>query len=40
MADIEKFLTEFPADEDRDRFTAGNACALFGIDIASRKEQQ
>lgn len=33
--DIEKFLTEFPTDEDRDKFTAGNACSLFGIDIAS-----
>jgi uncharacterized protein len=39
-ADIEKFLPEFPTDEDRDKFTAGNACALFGIDITSRKEQQ
>ncbi|GAA3595553.1 amidohydrolase family protein [Kribbella ginsengisoli] len=38
--DIEKFLTEFPTDQDRDKFTAGNACSLFGIDIASRKEQQ
>jgi uncharacterized protein len=39
-ADIEKFLPEFPTDEDRDKFTAGNACALFGIDITSRREQQ
>jgi predicted TIM-barrel fold metal-dependent hydrolase len=39
-ADVEKFLTEFPADEDRDRFTAGNACSLFGIDMPSRKEQR
>ncbi|ADJ47350.1 metallo-dependent hydrolase [Amycolatopsis mediterranei S699] len=38
--DIEKFLTEFPTDEDRDKFTAGNACSLFGIDITSRTEQQ
>ena len=38
--DIEKFLTEFPTDEDRDKFTAGNACSLFGIGITSRKEQQ
>ena len=29
------FLAEFPTDEDRDKFTAGNACSLFGIDIAS-----
>lgn len=33
--DIEKFLTEFPADDDRDKFTAGNARTLFGIDVAS-----
>lgn len=39
-ADIEKFLSAFPTDEDRGKFTAGNACALFGIDITSRKEQQ
>ncbi|WP_410575159.1 amidohydrolase family protein [Amycolatopsis sp. cmx-4-61] len=39
-ADIEKFLTEFPAGEARDKFTAGNAGALFGIDIASLKEQE
>jgi len=26
--DIEKFLIEFPTDEDRDKFTAGNACSL------------
>ncbi|HWO64864.1 MAG TPA: hypothetical protein VNO31_32985 [Umezawaea sp.] len=38
--DIEKFLTESPTDEDRDEFTAGNACSLFGIHITSRKEQQ
>ncbi len=30
----------FSTDEDRDKFTAGNACALFGINLASRKEQQ
>ena len=30
-ADIEQFLTEFPTEQDRDRFTAGNARALFGI---------
>ncbi|MEV5716822.1 amidohydrolase family protein [Amycolatopsis mediterranei] len=33
-ADIEKFLAEFPADEERDKFTAGNACSLFGISLA------
>ena len=38
--DIEKFLTEFPTDEDRDKFTAGNACSLFGIDITCQKEQR
>ncbi|WP_329057866.1 amidohydrolase family protein [Amycolatopsis sp. NBC_01480] len=32
-ADIEKFLTEFPTDEDRAKFTAGNACSLFGINL-------
>lgn len=26
--DIEKFLTVFPTDEDRDKLTAGNACSL------------
>jgi predicted TIM-barrel fold metal-dependent hydrolase len=31
--DIDKFLTEFPSDSDRDKFTAGNACALFGITL-------
>src|SRR3954451_16455860 len=36
--DIEKFLAEFPTDEDRDKFTAGNACSLFGIDVTSWKE--
>jgi predicted TIM-barrel fold metal-dependent hydrolase len=30
-ADIDAFLTTFPTDEDRERFTAGNARALFGI---------
>jgi predicted TIM-barrel fold metal-dependent hydrolase len=30
-ADIDAFLTAFPTDEDRERFTAGNARALFGI---------
>jgi len=30
-ADVEQFLTEFPTDQDRDRFTAGNARTLFGI---------
>ncbi|HWO61065.1 MAG TPA: amidohydrolase family protein [Umezawaea sp.] len=33
-AEIEKFLAEFPTDEDRDKFTAGNASSLFGIDVA------
>jgi uncharacterized protein len=30
--DIHRFLTEFETDEDRDKFTAGNARKLFGID--------
>ncbi|GAA3598216.1 amidohydrolase family protein [Kineosporia mesophila] len=30
-ADIEQFLTAFPTDADRERFTAGNARALFGL---------
>jgi predicted TIM-barrel fold metal-dependent hydrolase len=38
--DIEKFLVELPTDEDRDKFTAGNACSLFGIDVTSWKEQR
>ena len=29
--DIDRFLTAFPTDDDRERFTAGNARALFGI---------
>ena len=29
-----------PTDEDLDKFTAGGACSLFGIDITSRKEQR
>jgi predicted TIM-barrel fold metal-dependent hydrolase len=31
VADIDRFLTAFPTDDDRERFTAGNARALFGI---------
>lgn len=31
QADINQFLTEFPTDEDRDKFTAGNARSLFDI---------
>jgi predicted TIM-barrel fold metal-dependent hydrolase len=30
--EIQRFLTEFDSDEDREKFTAGNARALFGID--------
>jgi predicted TIM-barrel fold metal-dependent hydrolase len=30
-ADIDRFLAEFASDEDRERFTAGNACSLFDI---------
>ncbi|WP_218852484.1 amidohydrolase family protein [Spelaeicoccus albus] len=30
-SDIDAFLTHFPTDDDRDRFIAGNARALFGI---------
>ncbi|WP_405751905.1 amidohydrolase family protein [Streptomyces sp. NBC_01411] len=30
--DVQKFLAEFETDEDRDKFTAGNARKLFGID--------
>jgi hypothetical protein len=30
--DIDQFLTEFETDEDRDKFTAGNARKLFTID--------
>jgi predicted TIM-barrel fold metal-dependent hydrolase len=33
-ADIERFLAEFPREEDRDKFTAGNARSLFAIDLA------
>ncbi|MEV6634884.1 amidohydrolase family protein [Actinoplanes sp. NPDC051470] len=32
---IEQFLTAFPAD-DREKFTAGNACALFGISLTTK----
>ncbi|GGL92364.1 amidohydrolase family protein [Nakamurella endophytica] len=31
-ADIERFLAAFPTPQDRDRFTAGNARALFRLD--------
>jgi predicted TIM-barrel fold metal-dependent hydrolase len=34
-ADIEKFLTAFPTDDDREKFTAGNACTLFGINLST-----
>jgi hypothetical protein len=30
-ADITRFLTAFATDEDRDKFTAGNARSLFAI---------
>ncbi len=30
--DIEGFLGEFPGDNEREAFAAGNACRLFGID--------
>jgi hypothetical protein len=34
--DIEQFLTAFPTDDDREKFTAGNACALFGISLSTK----
>jgi hypothetical protein len=30
---IERFLTEFESDEQRDKFSAGNAGRLFGIQL-------
>jgi uncharacterized protein len=35
-ADIEQFLTAFRSDDDREKFTAGNACALFGISLSTK----
>jgi uncharacterized protein len=35
-ADIEQFLTAFPTDDDREKFTAGNACSLFGISLSTK----
>ncbi|HEY4018836.1 MAG TPA: amidohydrolase family protein [Pseudonocardiaceae bacterium] len=32
-SDIDQFLTEFDTDEDRDKFTAGNARKLFRFDV-------
>jgi predicted TIM-barrel fold metal-dependent hydrolase len=34
--DIEQFLTAFPTDDDREKFTAGNACSLFGISLSTK----
>ena len=31
--DVDRFLTAFPTDEDREGFTTGNARALFGIPV-------
>jgi predicted TIM-barrel fold metal-dependent hydrolase len=31
--EISTFLTHFPTDEDRQKFTAGNAAALYGIEL-------
>jgi predicted TIM-barrel fold metal-dependent hydrolase len=33
--EIQRFLTEFDNDEDREKFTSGNARRLFGIDTAN-----
>lgn len=35
--EIQQFLTEFDSDEDREKFTVGNARALFGIDMPGRR---
>jgi uncharacterized protein len=35
--DIEKFITEFPTGGDRDKFTGGNACSLFGIGTSQNR---
>jgi hypothetical protein len=29
-------LTAFPTDDDREKFTAGNACSLFGISLETQ----
>jgi hypothetical protein len=29
------FLTASPTDDDREKFTAGNACSLFGISLST-----
>jgi predicted TIM-barrel fold metal-dependent hydrolase len=34
--DIEQFLTAFPTEDDREKFTAGNACSLFGISLSTK----
>ena len=34
-ANIEQFLTALPTDDDREKFTAGNACSLFGISLST-----
>lgn len=31
--ETQQFLAEFDNDEDREKFTGGNACRLFGIDV-------
>jgi hypothetical protein len=36
MADIEQFLTASPTDGDREKFTAGNACSFFGINLSPK----
>ena len=33
--ELQRFLLEFDTDEDRSKFTDGNACVLFGIDQSS-----
>ena len=30
-----EFLTAFPADDDHDKFTAGNACTLFAVNLST-----
>ena len=40
--DIEQFLAEFDTDEDREKFTGGNARRLFRLDVpasAARTQQ-
>ena len=39
-AEIEQFLTAFPTDDDREKFTAGNACSSSGSASQRRSEGQ